>query len=132
MHRLTILAATAVLLSLAAGARADTITLHPTGAGSIADWQTSDCPGTEWDCLNDNAGNAGSGAPAANDGDTTKLRDPDGFTGRVMVAALGLRFSIDTRTVSVFPRLMTAGVAMLTRRIADTCRLFAGSAHRPA
>ena len=85
MPRLPTLA-TIVLLSLPLAAPADTITLHPTGVGSIADWDSTDCPGTDWDCLNDQAGNAASGAPAANDGDTSNLQDNDGSTGRVMVA----------------------------------------------
>jgi hypothetical protein len=49
-----------------------TITLHPTGDGSLTHWTVNGCAlGSDWDCVNDN--NTASGAPGANDGTTTHV-----------------------------------------------------------
>jgi hypothetical protein len=59
------------------------LTLHPTGPGSVSGFTSSGC-GANWDCVNDQIANAGSGTPAAEDGETTSLHDNNGQTNRDM------------------------------------------------
>ncbi len=63
------------------------ISLHPTGNGSINTFTiVSGCAPDNWDCVNDQPGNAGSGPAVANDGLTSYLEDGDGDTNREMFA----------------------------------------------
>ncbi|MBI3185630.1 MAG: CxxxxCH/CxxCH domain-containing protein [Myxococcales bacterium] len=69
---------------VAAPARADTVTLHPTGAG-YSTMGTPTGASTNWDAVNDQSSNGATGTPAANDGATTNVNlagnnDLDAYT----------------------------------------------------
>ncbi len=59
--------------------------LHPTGNGSVNGFTSqTGCPAGNWDCVNDQAGNAGTGAAVSNDGTTSYLQDGSNQTNREM------------------------------------------------
>jgi len=69
------------------------IVLHPTGNGSENTFTTATgCATGNWDCVNDQAGNAGTGPAVSNDGFTSYLEDANGSTNREM-------FSLDNGTI---------------------------------
>ena len=68
------------------------ISLHPTGNGSINTFSIVSGCADNWDCVNDQPLNAGSGPAVANDGLTTYLQDASGLTNREM-------FTLDDGTV---------------------------------
>ena len=65
---------------------ASQVVLHPTGSGSVSSFSSQGgcVAGSRWDCVNDQAGNAGVGAVVANDGSTSSVSDGNGATGREM------------------------------------------------
>ncbi|MCH8005435.1 MAG: right-handed parallel beta-helix repeat-containing protein [Planctomycetes bacterium] len=72
------------VLKTTAGASSDLV-LHPTGDGSMNSFSSATgCPGGNWDCVNDQTGNAGTGKWEADDDLTSYLQDPKDAVGREM------------------------------------------------
>jgi photosystem II stability/assembly factor-like uncharacterized protein len=63
------------------------VVLHPRGDGSVNGFTTSTgCPAGNWDCVNDQTGNAASGTTEPHDGETSYLIDEKPATNREMFA----------------------------------------------
>lgn len=66
------------------GVTGQSITLHPTGQGNYTTFTTTGCTNDtdEWDCVNDQTSNAGTGTPVASDQNTTTIQINGDSTAR--------------------------------------------------